>query len=181
YYATTGQVPFPGGKSTDKARAHVSEIPQDCREVNPAISEEFARIIRRMMDKQPEQRPGSAEELIGLLSPWVPENSPAYSAVGNAGTSTERHGSRVEVRSPPEPGQTESSFLVEPGSGAGEGSSSKWWQRTTKMSSPGEETVPEYADDDAPIPAILQALILLGGVSSLLVLAAVIATMLLNA
>lgn len=71
YYAVTCKVPFPGGTSRDKVKAHCSIPPIDPRRLNPELSDEFTEIIADMMAKQPEQRLQSMGEVIERLTPWM--------------------------------------------------------------------------------------------------------------
>jgi eukaryotic-like serine/threonine-protein kinase len=64
YYLLTGSAPFPEGSLTNKLRAH-AELPlPDPRDKNPAVSEAVVAVLRRMTEKDPEQRYQSAEELL---------------------------------------------------------------------------------------------------------------------
>ncbi|MGA2035334.1 MAG: protein kinase, partial [Thermoguttaceae bacterium] len=73
YYAVTGKVPFPGGSTAEKARAHCDfdMRPLDPRRLNPALSDSFVDVVADMMAKDPGERIPSAEEAIKSLSPWV--------------------------------------------------------------------------------------------------------------
>jgi serine/threonine protein kinase len=71
YYAVTGKVPFPGGDTADKLRRQLDEVPLAPQRLNPAVSEEFAKVIAAMMEKRPADRVSTAEEVIFLLKPWV--------------------------------------------------------------------------------------------------------------
>ena len=71
YYAVTGKVPFPGGKSRDKAHRHVHEHPWHPRRFNAALSEDFVETIADMMEKTPETRIQTADEVANRLEPWL--------------------------------------------------------------------------------------------------------------
>lgn len=71
YYAVTGKVPFPGGTTADKARAHCHLRPLDPRRLNPSLSAEFVDVLADMMAKDPAQRTASAAEVIARLEPWA--------------------------------------------------------------------------------------------------------------
>jgi serine/threonine protein kinase len=80
YYAVTGKVPFPGGTTADKARAHCELRPLDPRRLNTALSDEFVDVIADMMAKDPAKRIRSAAEVMVGLAPWVGRSiSPAAS------------------------------------------------------------------------------------------------------
>ncbi len=70
YYALTGKVPFPGGTSRDKARAHTQLQPLDPRRLNPQLSAELVDVIADMMVKDPRARIQSARDCIDRLAPW---------------------------------------------------------------------------------------------------------------
>ena len=56
YYAVTGKVPFPGGTTSDKARAHCGLKPLDPRRLNHQLSDAFVDVVADMMAKDPAQR-----------------------------------------------------------------------------------------------------------------------------
>ncbi len=70
YYAITGKVPFPGGSTRDKARRHCEETPWHPRQFNPEISDEFVDLIADMMEKDPQKRIQTADEVAKRLEPW---------------------------------------------------------------------------------------------------------------
>ena len=71
YYAVTGKVPFPGGTTADKARAHCELRPLDPRRLNSRLSAEFVEVMADMMAKEPSQRIASAGEVRARLAPFV--------------------------------------------------------------------------------------------------------------
>lgn len=71
YYAVTGKVPFPGGSTSDKARAHCELRPLDPRRLNPALSDQFVDVLADMMAKDPAQRIQSAAEVMARLRSWA--------------------------------------------------------------------------------------------------------------
>ena len=73
YYAVTGKVPFPGGTTSDKARAHCSLKPLDPRRLNHQLSDAFVDVVADMMAKDPAQRIPSALAVIDRLAPWARE------------------------------------------------------------------------------------------------------------
>jgi len=73
YYAVTGKVPFPGGTTSDKARAHCSLKPLDPRRLNHQLSDAFVDTVADMMAKEPAQRVASASAVIDRLAPWARE------------------------------------------------------------------------------------------------------------
>lgn len=71
YYAVTGKVPFPGGKTRDKAHRHLHEHPWHPRRFNAELSEDFVETIADMMEKTPENRIQTADEVANRLEPWL--------------------------------------------------------------------------------------------------------------
>ncbi|MCA9101652.1 MAG: serine/threonine protein kinase [Planctomycetales bacterium] len=71
YYAVTAKVPFPGGTTRDKARAHCEQGPIDPRLLNRELSDEFVDLIAAMMVKDARKRVQSAAEVIERLRPWT--------------------------------------------------------------------------------------------------------------
>ena len=76
YYAVTGKVPFPGGTTADKARAHCDLRPLDPRRLNANLSSEFVEVLADMMAKNPAVRIATAREVIARLSPFLIELFP---------------------------------------------------------------------------------------------------------
>jgi len=72
YYAVTGKVPFPGGTTSDKARAHCDLRPLDPRRLNADLNAAFVEVMADMMAKDPAQRIGSAREVMTRLQPFLP-------------------------------------------------------------------------------------------------------------
>jgi serine/threonine-protein kinase len=73
YYCLTGQYPFPDGTSAEKMMAHQFKEPTPVRELNPAVPAELAEVVQRLMQKAPENRYGSAAEVVEALRPLADE------------------------------------------------------------------------------------------------------------
>src|SRR5947209_20523096 len=71
YFALTGQPPFPGGTSLQKMQRHRTAYAEPIPELNPTVSAEFARVVERLMDKNPERRYPTAEAVRQALLPWT--------------------------------------------------------------------------------------------------------------
>jgi serine/threonine protein kinase len=76
YYAVTGKVPFPGGTTADKVRAHRELRPLDPRRLNPELSVPFVEVLAEMMAKGPADRIPTVEAVIDRLAPWEGSPSP---------------------------------------------------------------------------------------------------------
>jgi eukaryotic-like serine/threonine-protein kinase len=75
YYAVTGKVPFPGGSTPEKLRRHRMETPWHPRRFSTEVSEEFVEIIADLMEKDPQSRCQTAEEVAARLEPWATDVS----------------------------------------------------------------------------------------------------------
>lgn len=71
YYAVTGKVPYPGGATRDKLRRHLEEAPLTPARFTPQLDPALAELIAQMMHKRPEERIGSAAEVVERLRPWT--------------------------------------------------------------------------------------------------------------
>ncbi len=71
YYAVTGKVPYPGGATRDKLRRHLDEAPITPLRFTPKLDPLLADLIAQMMHKRPEERIGSAAEVVDRLRRWT--------------------------------------------------------------------------------------------------------------
>lgn len=71
YFLITGIVPFPSGNTTQKIHAHLKSDAPDPQMFNVQLPGEVSKLIREMMDKSPENRPSSADQIIRRLKPWI--------------------------------------------------------------------------------------------------------------
>ena len=71
YYAVTGKVPYPGGATRDKLRRHLDEAPLTPIRFTPHLDPALAELIAHMMHKRPEERVGSAAEVVERLRRWT--------------------------------------------------------------------------------------------------------------
>src|SRR5262245_46227181 len=67
YHALTGQPPVPEGTAARKLHHHQHVAPVDPRQLNPAIPDEVAAVLGRMMAKEPKDRYQRAEHLVQHL------------------------------------------------------------------------------------------------------------------
>ena len=67
YYLLTGSAPFPGGGLSDKLARHYKAPIPDVREHRPDVPEPLAKLVRRMMEKKPENRFPDYTRLIEAL------------------------------------------------------------------------------------------------------------------
>jgi serine/threonine protein kinase len=71
YYAITGRPPFPGGTSKEKIQRQRREEPESLLDLQPTLPVEFVLLVRRMMAKDPRDRPPTAVEVVRKLRPWA--------------------------------------------------------------------------------------------------------------
>jgi serine/threonine protein kinase len=74
YFALSGQPPFPGGTSRDKMRRQRTDYAEPLAELNPAVPAAFARLVERLMEKDPERRYRSAAAVRAALLPWAADD-----------------------------------------------------------------------------------------------------------
>ena len=67
YYLMTGSPPYPGGGLSDKLARHYKAPIPDVREHRADVSESLSLLIRRMMEKKPENRYADYTQLIAAL------------------------------------------------------------------------------------------------------------------
>jgi serine/threonine protein kinase len=78
YYCLTGRYPFPDGTAVEKMTAHQLKEPEPVRKIVHAVPEGLAAIVEKLMQKSPDNRYASAEEVADTLFPYssgsVPRN-----------------------------------------------------------------------------------------------------------
>jgi hypothetical protein len=67
YYALTGEMLFPG-RSLNALLRHRDELPPDVRQLRPEVTEKTSSLIRRLLAKDPAQRPQNADEVLREMS-----------------------------------------------------------------------------------------------------------------
>jgi serine/threonine protein kinase len=144
YYAVTGKVPFPGGTHRDKARRHCEDIPLNPRRFNLDLSDEFVDVIATMMEKDPQKRLQSADEVIFRLAPWA-RDAVKYDVSQPSGTGELRPPG--PTMSDTEPGLFDNLQIVQ-----GDESPSQISQPTDPVASGSEETVPDFSNTPGFIP-----------------------------
>jgi len=68
YEMLTGAVPFDADAAVTIALKHVSEAPRALRELNPSVPPELEQVVLWTLNKDPADRPASADELIAALT-----------------------------------------------------------------------------------------------------------------
>jgi serine/threonine-protein kinase len=69
YFLLTAQVPFPGGNTVDKLIRHNSDEPKALEELRPDVPKSIAKIVRKLMAKNPDERFQTPDELMDALAP----------------------------------------------------------------------------------------------------------------
>lgn len=89
YFLLTGSPPYPGGDVTDKLSRHAATPAPDPRELRPDLPDPVARIVVRLMAKNPQDRYASYESLIADLDavPRSLRQAPSVLRVGGGGSS----------------------------------------------------------------------------------------------
>ena len=82
YHTLAGQVPFPGGSAMEKLYGHGMREPEDLRKLAPAVPDELAQVVAKMMAKKPDDRYQTPAEAAEALLPWV---SPSLAGLGGKG------------------------------------------------------------------------------------------------
>ncbi len=95
YYLLAGVPPFPGGDITDKLTRHARTPAPDIRDLRPDIPPPVARIILKMMAKQPVDRFDDYDELIAAL-----DAVPLLGSGGSPGVALEPLDDDVDVEWP---------------------------------------------------------------------------------
>jgi serine/threonine protein kinase len=67
YHMLAGRAPFAEGGLADRIHKHAQAEPEDVRKHNPDVSPALARVLTRMLEKQPEHRYQTPAELLQAL------------------------------------------------------------------------------------------------------------------
>ncbi|HEV3146448.1 MAG TPA: protein kinase [Gemmataceae bacterium] len=71
YFALAGNPPFPDMTLAEKIIAHQTKKPRSMREIRPDVPQELAKLIDRMMAKDPKDRFQTAKEVVDALEMWT--------------------------------------------------------------------------------------------------------------
>ncbi|MFN4258162.1 MAG: protein kinase domain-containing protein [Gemmataceae bacterium] len=80
YFLLTGQVPFPGGDSLSKLRRHREENPVPIELHRADVPEPVGELIRRLLAKNPDERPATPAEVALHLEALFPPAPPPTAA-----------------------------------------------------------------------------------------------------
>ena len=76
YDLLAGHAPFPGGSAVQKVKAHLERTPRPLRDLRRDVPTELAKIIERMMAKDPAQRYQTPVEVAAALTPYLAPPKP---------------------------------------------------------------------------------------------------------
>jgi hypothetical protein len=82
YYLLTGAVPYPGGTVLDKLLAHAERTPRPLTAYRADVPPELARVVERMMARDPARRYQTPAEVAQALAPWAGATEPRPVAEG---------------------------------------------------------------------------------------------------
>ncbi len=71
YRFLAGQVPFPEGDALAKVRAHLERTPPGLCELRPEVPRPLARVVERMMAKEPSRRYATPADVMRALTPFA--------------------------------------------------------------------------------------------------------------
>lgn len=71
YHLLTGSPPFPWPETARIVRSHLSDIPIDVRDKNPEVDEALGELVMSCLEKEPDDRPASMEEVAKVLDPYL--------------------------------------------------------------------------------------------------------------
>ena len=69
YYCLSGRYPFPDGTAVEKMMAHQTKQPTPLRQLNPDLPADLVAVVERLMQRAPESRFASAQEVAEALRP----------------------------------------------------------------------------------------------------------------
>ena len=98
YFLLAGRPPFPDGSLIQKLMAHREKTPRPLAEIRADVPPELARVVERMMAKDPAQRFQTPDEVARALAPFA--DARAARAAATASTPARRPCQSLAHRSP---------------------------------------------------------------------------------
>jgi len=90
YFLLTGHAPFPEGTLAQRILKHQTQMPKTLKEERPDCPEDLAAICWKMIQKKPDDRYASADEVSAALSAWLVKHG--QEPPSNAGHHGVKHG-----------------------------------------------------------------------------------------
>ncbi|NCX98673.1 MAG: serine/threonine protein kinase, partial [Planctomycetia bacterium] len=87
HYLLVGRAPFAQGKLAERIQAHVNKPPPNILEERPDVPPPIADLYFRMLEKHPDARPQTAEDVANALAAWLKaaEKTPGTTPAGRPG------------------------------------------------------------------------------------------------
>jgi serine/threonine-protein kinase len=79
YYFLTGKYPFPEGSAVEKMMAHQYKQPTPIKDLAPNVPDGLVAVVEQLMQKKPEDRFASCEEVVDALRPFAAQAAPPAS------------------------------------------------------------------------------------------------------
>src|SRR5262249_31439610 len=80
YDLLTGKPPFPHGTVMQKVIAHLEQSPRPVSELRPEVPPALAKVVEKMLAKEPVQRYQTPTEVAQALAPFSEPDAPAKSS-----------------------------------------------------------------------------------------------------
>jgi serine/threonine-protein kinase len=78
YFCLAGRFPFPEGSAVEKMMAHQFRQPTPLKDLAPDAPDELIAVVDKLMQKSPDNRYGSLEELVEVLQAMTPAGQPTH-------------------------------------------------------------------------------------------------------
>ena len=85
YYLLVGRAPFAQGKLAERIQAHVKKPPPNLLDERPDVPAPIVDLYFRMMEKHPDSRPQTAQEVADTLGAWLKASAGKSQGGGPAG------------------------------------------------------------------------------------------------
>ncbi len=94
YFCLTGQYPFPDGSAAEKMMAHQTKEPTPIKRLAPDVPDALVAVVERLMQKAPEARFPSAQDVVDALKPFAAPRT----WIGSSAARPSRHGESAAPR-----------------------------------------------------------------------------------
>ena len=135
HYLLVGKAPYASGTLAERLRAHMNEPPPNILDARPEVPTAIAELYYRMMEKHPDARPQTAQEVADALGAWL-ASSPAPTRQAGRGEPPRRLPRRTEAGGGGPRRQPGPVVRSGPGSASGGGTSDPSGSAVTRDSAP---------------------------------------------